>query len=54
LDDAGSVLLEGEGTIALVDDRDLARYADGPSTLQRITVAEVPARFGFVKEPKAA
>jgi hypothetical protein len=54
LDDAGSVLLEGEGTIALMDDRDLARYADSASTLQRITVAEVPARFGFVKEPNAA
>jgi len=54
LDDEGSVLIEGEGAIALVDDRDLARYADSASTLQRIMAAEVPARFGFVKEPKPA
>jgi hypothetical protein len=54
LDDEGSVLVEGEGAIALVDDRDLARYADSASTLQRIMAAEVPARFGFVKEPKPA
>jgi hypothetical protein len=54
LDDEGSVLIEGVGAIALVDDRDLARYADSASTLQRITAGEVPARFGFVKEPKPA
>src|SRR3954462_2025684 len=28
LDDEGSVLVAGEGTIALLDDRDLARYAE--------------------------
>jgi hypothetical protein len=54
LDDEGSVLIEGESAIALVDDRDLARYADSASTLRRIMAAEVPARFGFVKEPKPA
>jgi len=54
VDEEGSVLIEGNGVIALLDDRDLARYADSASTLQRIMAAEVPARFGFVKEPKPA
>ena len=49
-----SVLIEGEGSIALLDDRDLARYADSAASLQRITAAEVPARFGFVQDPKPA
>jgi len=52
LDDEGSVLVEGEGTIALLDDRDLARYAESGLSLQRINGAEMEARFGFVKEPK--
>jgi len=54
LDEEGSVLIEGEGVIALLDDRDLARYADSGTSLQRITGAEIQARFGFVKEPKPA
>jgi hypothetical protein len=52
LDDEGSVLIEGEGTIALLDDRDLARYAESEASLQRIKRAEIQARFRFVKEPK--
>lgn len=52
LDDEGSVLVEGEGTIALLDDRDLARYAESGPSLQRINGAEIQARFGFVKEPQ--
>jgi hypothetical protein len=54
LDDEGSVLIEGDGVIALLDDRDLARYADSGLSLQRITRAELPARFGFVQDPKPA
>ena len=54
LDDEGSVLMAGERAIALLDDRDLARYAESEALLQRITRAEIPARFGFVQEPKAA
>jgi len=54
LDDEGSVLIEGEGSIALLDDRDLARYADSAASLQRITAAEVPARFAFVQDPRPA
>jgi len=52
VDEEGSVLIEGNGVIALLDDRDLARYADSGALLQRITSAEIAGRFGFVKEPK--
>jgi hypothetical protein len=52
VDEEGSVLIEGNGVIALLDDRDLARYADPGALLQRITSAEIAGRFGFVKEPK--
>jgi hypothetical protein len=52
VDEEGSVLIEGNGVIALLDDRDLARYADLGASLQRITSAEIAGRFGFVKEPK--
>jgi hypothetical protein len=52
VDEEGSVLIEGNGVIALLDDRDLARYADSEASLQRITSAEIAGRFGFVKEPK--
>jgi hypothetical protein len=54
LDDEGSVLMEGDGVIALLDDRDLARYADSGPSLQRITSAEIADRFHFVKDPKPA
>ena len=54
LDDEGSVLMEGEGTVALLDDRDLARFAEAASSLQRIKSSEIQGRFGFVKEPKPA
>ena len=52
LDDEGSVLIAGERRIALLDDRDLGRFADAEASLQRITRAEIPARFGFVQAPK--
>ena len=51
LDDEGSVLVEGGGRVALVDDRDLARYADDPQALEPIRRDQVQARFGFVREP---
>jgi|SRR5204863_3198888 len=54
VDDEGSVLVQGDGVVALLDDRDLARYADAEPSLQRITAATVPGRFGFVKDPKPA
>jgi hypothetical protein len=52
-DDEGSVLLEGLASIALLDDRDLLRFSDSCSILQRIKRAEIPARYGFVAEPRA-
>ena len=51
-DDEGSVLLEGERGIALLDDRDLERYADSAQALRRINRSEVEARFHFVREPQ--
>jgi hypothetical protein len=51
LDDEGSVLVEGAGRIALVDDRDLARYADTHAELLPVRRAEIPGRFGYVPNP---
>ncbi|HWM42801.1 MAG TPA: DUF2946 family protein [Burkholderiales bacterium] len=50
-DDEGSVLIEGATTIALLDDRDLERYAEQAETLPRIARADVAARFGFLPDP---
>jgi hypothetical protein len=51
-DDEGSVLVEGQGAIALLDDRDLQRMAERADSLPRIRRAEVAQRFGFVAEPR--
>jgi hypothetical protein len=51
IDEEGSVLLQRATRIALLDDRDLARYADSAHLLQRIKQSEVATRFGFVAEP---
>ena len=51
LDEEGSVLVLGKPGIALLDDRDLERYADGADRLPRIQSHEVPKRFGFVPDP---
>lgn len=53
-DDEGSVLVCGGKTVALLDDRDLARFADQAEGLPLIRSAEVPALFGFVREPRPA
>lgn len=50
-DDEGSVLFAGGGTVALLDDRDLARFADQAPPLTPIASEAVPARFRFVPEP---
>ena len=50
-DDEGSVLLEGDGAIALLDDRDLERYADSAAELAQIRRADVETRFNFVSDP---
>lgn len=51
LDDEGSLLLVGERGIALLDDRDLERWADRAGELARIDRDDVAARFGFVPDP---
>ncbi|MEK6245399.1 MAG: DUF2946 family protein [Pseudomonadota bacterium] len=51
VDEEGSVLLLGESGIALLDDRDLERYADSANSLPRIRRLEVPQRFGFTLDP---
>jgi hypothetical protein len=50
-DDEGSVLVEGERGIALLDDRDLQRYADSGDRLPRIARADVESRFAFISDP---
>jgi hypothetical protein len=56
LDEQGSLLLPGEDGIALLDDRDLARYAeargDSIQGLPTIESSQVPGRFGFVQDPR--
>jgi hypothetical protein len=51
-DDEGSVLVEGERGIALLDDRDLARLAEGAESFPRIRRADVAQRYGFVAQPR--
>jgi hypothetical protein len=50
-DDEGSVLLVAGQRIALLDDRDLGRFAEDGGRLPRLARHEIPARFGFVPEP---
>ena len=52
LDDEGSVLMAGAGKVALLDDRDLARFADGAETLPVIARSQVPVRFSFQADPQ--
>jgi hypothetical protein len=51
-DDAGSVLFPGSGTVGLLDDRDLARFAEQNPALEPVAKAEIEARFGFVADPR--
>lgn len=51
LDDEGSVLILGQHGIGLLDDRDLARFADNAEALPRVAREEVATRFGFVPDP---
>jgi hypothetical protein len=52
LDDEGSVLIHGRRGIALLDDRDLERYAETGERLPPIARSEVERRFGFVSKPE--
>ena len=51
LDEEGSVLLAGQGSVALLDDRDLVRFADKAEGLGRLARADVARRFNFVADP---
>jgi len=51
-DDEGSVLFAGDRTVALLDDRDLLRFADQPLQAEPIRKTDVAMRFGFQGEPK--
>jgi hypothetical protein len=51
LDSEGSVLMQGGGTVALLDDRDLLRFADLAGRPRRLESSDVAARFGFVADP---
>ena len=51
IDDEGSILMLGTAGIALLDDRDLARFEAQAHGLPEIRSAAVPARFGYVKNP---
>ena len=53
-DDEGSVLFPGAGSVALLDDRDLARFADSGISAAPVQRAELAARYGFVPDPAAA
>ena len=51
LDDEGSLLILGQRGIGLLDDRDLARFADAAEALPRLARSEVETRFGFIANP---
>ena len=51
LDDEGSVLMLGKPGIGLLDDRDLAAYADRAAGLPGVAPGAVPGRFGFAANP---
>ena len=53
-DDEGSVLFLGAGSVALLDDRDLARFADSGIWAAPVHRAELAARYGFVPDAAAA
>ncbi len=52
LDEEGSLLMAGEGTVALLDDRELARYADAAAGLPVVPKNELAKTFKFVPDPQ--
>jgi len=54
LDEEGSVLARRDTRIALLDDRDLGRFAERAHELEPVRRAELPVRFGFVPDPALA
>ncbi|HJY77820.1 MAG TPA: DUF2946 family protein [Burkholderiales bacterium] len=51
-DDEGSVLFAGAGTVALLDDRDLGRFAEQMPARSRVARVEIEPRFGFIADPR--
>ena len=51
LDDEGSVLMWGNAAMGLLDDRELASFADRAHGLPRIPSKGLAGRFGFVTNP---
>lgn len=51
LDEEGSIVVAGKAGIGLLDDRDLARYADRAGELPAIAGGTLPERFGYVANP---
>lgn len=51
LDEEGSVLMSGAGTVGLLDDRDLARFTEEGERLPVLERRALEARFGFVADP---
>ena len=52
LDEEGSLLLEGSGTVALLDDRDLGRYAEAAAALPVVSRRSLPGAFRFEPDPR--
>ena len=51
VDDEGSVLMQGKAGFGLLDDRDLAAYAERAEGLPVLARTEAARRFGFVQIP---
>jgi hypothetical protein len=51
IDEEGSVLMQGKPGLGLLDDRDLAAFADRAQGLPVIERQKVSKRFGFVTNP---
>ena len=51
VDEEGSVLIWGKSGIGLLDDRDLAQYADRAAGSPALDSGAVPGRFGFIPHP---
>ena len=51
LDEEGSVLMQGEAGPGLLDDRDLAAFAERAHGFRPVASGSAPERFGFVRNP---
>lgn len=51
VDDEGSLLVQGQRGIGVLDDRDLALFAQDAHRFETVAKREVPGRFGFVPDP---